>query len=134
VSNTSAALRRYWWLLAGLAVLWVLVGLLPSNSWLMGGIALVFLTALAAAFIFPAHPLRNGTLAGILAWYLGLPIGLAVQTLRGTLDIGQGETVGSTWLELPFWLTLFLPIGIVAGFVGGLVVLLAARFTRPTAA
>jgi len=127
-------LRRHRWPLVALVVLWLLVGWLPKDISFGAAIALVFLTAIAAAIAFPAHPLRNGTLGGILAWYVGLPVALAVQTMLGTIDIAEGETVGSFWLELPFWLTLFAPIGIVAGFAGGLVVFLVLRYThRPTA-
>jgi len=127
-------LKRYRWPLVALAVLWLLVGWLPNDISFGAAIALVFLTAIAAAIFFPAHPLRNGTLGGILAWYVGLPIALAVQTMLGTIDIAQGETVGSFWLELPFWLTLFAPIGIVAGFAGGLVVFLVLRYMHRSAA
>ena len=127
-------LRRHGWQLVSLVVLWLLVGWLPSDISFGAAIALVLLSAIAAAVVFPAHPLRNGTLGGILAWYLGLPIALAVQTMLGTIDIAEGETVGSFWLELPFWLTLFAPIGIVAGFAGGLVVFVVLRFRHRPAA
>src|SRR5574340_532696 len=120
-------LRRHRWPLAASVVLWLLVGWLPKEIWFGAAIALVFLTAVAAAIVFPAHPLRNGTLGGIVAWYVGLSIALAVQTMLGTIDIAEGETVGSFWLELPFWLTLFAPIGIAAGFAGSLVALLVLR-------
>lgn len=134
MTGIRAQFRRHWWLLVLLAVLWILVGWLPRDITILAAIALVVLTAAATAIVFPAHPLRNGTLGGIVAWYVGIPIGLAVQTVLGTIVIAEGETIGSFWAELPFWLTLFVPIGIVAGFVGGLLVSLVARISRPRAA
>jgi len=59
--------RRDRWPLVALAVPWLLVGWLPEDIWFGAAIALVFLTAIAAAIVSPAHPLRNGTLGGDLA-------------------------------------------------------------------
>jgi hypothetical protein len=125
-----AALQRHAWLLLVFVVVVGAFGLVPQDFALVGLIGIPLIGGAIAAIVWPAHPLRNGTLGGILAWYVGVPAGLAVQTVLGTIEIAEGETVGSFWLELPFWLTLFVPIAIIAGFIAGVLAFLATRITH----
>jgi hypothetical protein len=87
----------------------------------------VFVAGAVGAIAIPGHQLRNGTIAGAVAFLVGVVLAVLVGWLLGHTP-GPGETYGSALAELPVWLLVTLPIAAVAAFLGaGLTVLWRRR-------
>lgn len=118
-----AAVRRRWLAMTGLVALWV-VTVAIGGPVLYG---LLMLTAgIVGALAGPAHPIRNGTLAGILVLLSGV-IALGVAVGAGVFVYPEGESAQSYWLEMPLWLLVLGGPGLLVSLVGGAVVGLADR-------
>lgn len=110
-----------------LAIAGILALVVSDDSWMIGLSVLVLLAGAAGAVVGPAHPLRNGALAGLIPLAV-LVVGIPVQMLLGTFEPAEGETTGSFLLELPFWLGLISFPSALLGMLGGAVVTLAERW------
>jgi hypothetical protein len=119
-----AAVRKHWLVLA-ILVLASVVALASSNSnGLVALFVLGFLAGVAAAVVAAAHPLRNGTIGGVIAPACVIGIVL-VEALLGRYELAEGETWGSFWLEVPVWLIIILVPAALLGLLGGAIVSLA---------
>jgi hypothetical protein len=112
----------------------VMVGVLVlvaggDDSWMIGLSVLALLAGAAGAVVGPAHPLRNGALAGLIPLAV-LVVGIPVQMLLGTFELAEGETTGSFLLELPFWLGFIGVPAALLGLLGGSVVSLARQASQ----
>jgi hypothetical protein len=109
--------------LAALLLAWVLVPVVPGAYALIVIAAALVVTGAVAALIGPAHPLRNGMLAG-LAPVVVLVVVLLGQIALGTYELAAGETLGSYLLELPFWIAFVTVPSVFLGLLGASIVTL----------
>lgn len=97
-----------------------------DDNWMIGLAVLALLAGAAGAVVGPAHPLRNGALAGLVP-LAAFVVAIPVQVLLGTFELSAGETWGSFLLELPFWLAFIGIPSALLGMLGGGVVKLAGQ-------
>jgi len=74
----------------------------------------------------PGHRLRNGTIAGAVAFLVGLALTVLVGWLLGHAP-GPGETYGAAFAQLPVWVLITLPIAAVVAFLGAGLTVLGTR-------
>lgn len=123
--STTDALKRAGWLLVLPLLAWLALWIPDLHSLVQTVILAVFVFVAGAvgAIALPDHRLRNGTIAGSVAFLVGVALAVLVGWLLGHTP-GPGETYGSVLAELPVWLLITLPIAAVVAFLGaGLMVL-----------
>jgi hypothetical protein len=122
----AAVARRHWLVLAVVVVLWV-------ATIAVGGLyvfaALMLAAGGAGARVAPAHPLRNGTIAGVLV-LLSFVAVVAGAAVIGVLEYPEGESAGSYWLEMPIWLAIFGGPALLVSLVGGAITSLVVQANR----
>jgi hypothetical protein len=129
VSNISDALRRAGWLWLLPLVAWLAIWIPDLNNVVQTGILalFVFSTGVVVAIALPAHPLRNGTVAGTAAFLIGTVLAIAVGWMLGHAP-GPGQTWGQALVEMPSCLLITSPFAAVVALVGaGLAVRLTPR-------
>jgi hypothetical protein len=104
-----------------LAAAWVATVLVGGNLGLYPLVGVSLLSGVVGAVALPAHPFRASIVVTALA-ILAAGIVAAVALATGLALPAEGETVGSSLLELPFWLTVFGVPAVVVGLFGGVLV------------
>lgn len=72
----------------------------------------------AAEVAWSGHPWRNGVVGSLISLLVVAPLAIAVDQLLGSTELAPGETLGSYWLELPFWLALVSPLVFAVTLLG----------------
>jgi hypothetical protein len=73
-------------------------------------LAVLALIGATAEIAWIGHPWRNGVLGGLISLLVVVPLALGIGYLLDTSDLAPGETWGSSWAELPFWMAVLSPI------------------------
>jgi hypothetical protein len=127
--STTDALERAGWLLVLPLLAWLALGIPDLNSIVQTVILFVFVVVAGAvwAIAIPDHRLRNGTIAGAVAFLVGVALAVLVGWLLGHTP-RPGGAFGSVLGELPIWLLIASPFAAVVAFLGaGLAVLWRRR-------
>ena len=107
--------------LAGVGLAWLLVLVVPGDYGVITLAVAIATTGAVAALVGPSHPLRNGTLAGLLPVVAAVVV-LVGQIALGSYELAEGETWGSFWAELPFWFLFVAVPAALLGLLGGSIV------------
>jgi len=107
--------------LAGVGLAWLLVLVVPGDYGVITLAVAIATTGAVAALVGPSHPLRNGTLAGLLPVVAAVAV-LVGQIALGSYELAEGETWGSFWAELPFWFLFVAVPAALLGLLGGSIV------------
>jgi hypothetical protein len=121
MTRVRAAVAGHPVALVAMALAWLLVPVVPAAYGVVAfGVALV-VTGAAAALVGPRHPLRNGMLVGLIPVVVLVAV-LVGQIALGTYELAAGETWGSFWLELPFWVAFVTVPAVCLALLGASIV------------
>ncbi len=126
--STTDALKRAGWLLVLPLLAWFALWTPDLNSLVQAAILFLFVLVAGAvgAIALPDHQLRNGTIAGAVAFLVGVTLAVLAGWLLGRTP-GPGETYGSVLAELSIWLLITLPLAALVAFLGAGLTVLARR-------